>query len=174
MAKFFTSDLHLFHKNIMKYCNRSFSSVEKMNETIISNWNNVVSEKDEVYILGDVTFGNIDETINILKKLKGKKHLIIGNHDRNALRYTRFREQFIWIKDYAIIKENNLDFVLFHFPILQWDKQHYGSIHLYGHIHNTPLTGLENTYSYNVGVDTNNFTPISVNEILEKINYNKN
>ena len=82
MTTFFTSDLHLGHQNIITYTNRPFSSVEEMNEGLINNWNGVVSNDDDVYILGDLCMGKINETLPLVELLKGNKKLIPGNHDR--------------------------------------------------------------------------------------------
>ena len=54
---FFTSDTHFYHGNIIRFCNRPFKSVEMMNETIISNWNNTVGQDDIVFHLGDFCLG---------------------------------------------------------------------------------------------------------------------
>jgi calcineurin-like phosphoesterase family protein len=53
---FFTSDTHFYHTNIIKYCNRPFSSVEEMNQKLIENWNNTISEHDTIFHLGDFMF----------------------------------------------------------------------------------------------------------------------
>ena len=76
-----TSDTHFNHANIIKYCNRPFSSVEEMNETIIANWNKVVSERDIVYHLGDFALGDKSLIPNILRRLNGCIKVIMGNHD---------------------------------------------------------------------------------------------
>ena len=73
---FVISDTHFGHANIIKYCNRPFSSVEEMNERMIENWNSVVTVQDHVYHLGDVYFGN--ETSNFFHRLNGKKRLILA------------------------------------------------------------------------------------------------
>ena len=82
------------------------------------------------------------------------------------------RTKFVWIKDYARINDGGIDVVLFHYPIAVWDKQHRGSIHLYGHIHdnaktNHPLT-MELNRAYNVGVNINGYEPKTLNELLNR------
>lgn len=82
MAKFFTSDLHFGHANVINFCQRPYSSVKEMNEAIINQWNSQITAKDDVYVLGDVGINKktaLDS--NLISKLNGKKHLILGNHD---------------------------------------------------------------------------------------------
>ena len=79
--KHYISDLHFGHKNVLKFDRRPFSSVEEMNQTILDNWNNTIKSDDDVYLLGDIFWKN-DLADEILPKLKGQKHLILGNHDR--------------------------------------------------------------------------------------------
>ena len=77
----FTSDTHYWHSNVIKYCNRPFSSVEEMNEALIDNWNAVVKDGDTVFHLGDVIFAGVTKAREIIPRLKGNKILIRGNHD---------------------------------------------------------------------------------------------
>ena len=175
MTKFFISDTHFSHNNIIKYENRPFTSVEEMNETMINNWNSKVKYNDEVYILGDFIFDNKENALDIIDKLNGRKYMIRGNHDR-ILKYEEVANKFEWIKDYFVLKYNKMKFVLFHYPIQVWDCQHHGSIHLYGHVHSNigdHRMEYDIPNSYNVGVDVNKFTPISIDEILNKIKLNK-
>lgn len=79
--KYFTSDLHFGHKNIIKYEDRPFSSVEEMDEFLIYKWNSKVGKNDEVYILGDFGFVSGTRANELLDRLNGKKFLIKGNHD---------------------------------------------------------------------------------------------
>ena len=79
---FFTSDLHLGHRNIIRLCNRPFSSIDEMDQRLIEKWNEKVTDADTVYILGDLMFRNEKPPEEYLRQLRGKKHLIIGNHDR--------------------------------------------------------------------------------------------
>ena len=78
---YFTSDLHFWHKNSIVYTNRPFETVEKMNEKLIEYWNKTVHANDEVYILGDVTMVRPGRATEIISQLKGRKYLLMGNHD---------------------------------------------------------------------------------------------
>ena len=130
--KFYISDLHLGHGNIIGFDNRPFKNLEEMHQAIIQNWNNVVTRNDEVYILGDVAWRN-DAGLEVLRQLKGKKYLVIGNHDRLN---RDLRLMFEWCKEYAEIKDSGDKLVLCHYPIAHWKNADYGTVHLYGHIHN--------------------------------------
>ena len=79
MKRYVTSDLHLFHKKIIEYCDRPFETVEEMNQVIINNWNDVVNEDDIVYVLGDFCFGNKETLKSVVSQLKGRKILCLGN-----------------------------------------------------------------------------------------------
>lgn len=167
---FFTSDNHFNHANIIEYENRPFESVQAMNEEMIVRWNAKVNEKDDVYILGDFAFSN---PVPILDALKGRKHLIIGNHDKPILHSKEASGRFVWIKDYYKLRIGKQRIVLFHFPIMVWDQTDFGSYHFYGHVHSNPnirhpqFVSLKN--SYNVGADVNNYEPVSLDEIVAKI-----
>ena len=101
---FFTADLHLQHK-LMKDL-RGFSSVDEMDECIISHYNDRVKPSDRVYILGDIGFANkstMGTLVGKVKQLHGQKYLIRGNHDHNAL-LRSCRNEFVWIKDFFELK----------------------------------------------------------------------
>ena len=82
---YFISDTHFNHKNIIKYCNRPFDSIEQMNETLINNWNDIVSDKDIIYHLGDFALGSKELILDIVNRLNGSKYLIRGNHINGVL-----------------------------------------------------------------------------------------
>jgi len=172
---YFTSDLHLNHTNIIKYCNRPFKTIEEMDTTLINNWNEIVKPKDSIYILGDFTFNNIEYINHTLNILNGKKYLIKGNHDAFLKNKKLDLSQFEWIKDYYTLKTQykgeKIKLILSHFPFYTWDSKHYGSYHLYGHVHNstTNLHTIIGNNSYNVGVDVNDFKPISLEQIIINI-----
>ena len=173
---YFTADTHFCHGNIINICNRPFKDVETMNKTLISNWNTYVTAHDEVYILGDFMHkGNGRIANEILSRLKGKKYLIKGNHE-NYLADPHFNPNlFEWINDYHAVTLNGTKFVMFHYPILEWDNYFHGSVHLYGHVHNNeerkPEYGekfkLLGPNAVNVGVEVNGYYPISIHAVLE-------
>ena len=133
---FFTSDTHFYHKNILKYqaADRPFDDVDEMNEAMVKQWNRDVSPKDDVYHLGDFSMGQKEKTIELIARLNGKIHLIKGNHD-HMLRDDDFHNMFESVQDYKVYKNNKRRIVLFHFPIQEWDRCHYGDMHLHGHSH---------------------------------------
>lgn len=104
MTTWFTSDPHYWHANVIKYCNRPFKDVGQMNETLLNGYNSLVSPEDTVYFLGDILFPKGHETKAgkhpILDSLNGKKHLILGNHDRVAAmgRYFVSCQKYLEIK----------------------------------------------------------------------------
>lgn len=102
MSEFLTSDLHLSHNNIWKpdYASRPVSSTEEMNEMLISNWNEVVSQNDTVYVLGDVCMGKIAESLPLCELLQGHKVLVFGNHDR-MFRPKNDNQFHKWMTEYS-------------------------------------------------------------------------
>jgi calcineurin-like phosphoesterase family protein len=177
---FFTSDLHFGHDKIIKACRRPFSSIEEMNAKLIENWNATVGTHDEVYILGDFALRlDMPAIHGILEKLKGRKHLIFGNHDHEVARHRYFfRDVLASMRDLYLMRLPNYDkrLVLSHYPMMFWCGDYDPKfIHLYGHIHNNAhdmewASHLRN--AYNVGVDVNDYRPVSIEEILEKIRVN--
>ena len=179
--KFYTSDLHLDHKNIIDYEDRPYSNIDSMNEDIIKRWNNKVGPRDIVYILGDFAFCKGPRANNFLDRLNGQKVLVVGNHDSFLDDKSFDRSKFTKICYYDKIhdkdsKGNDYRVILFHYPIAVWDCKHHGAIHLFGHIHKDgdskhhPLR-VKLTNGYNVGVDVNNFEPLTLDEIITKYGY---
>lgn len=176
---YFTADNHFYHSNIIGSCARPFSNVNEMNKTMLDNWNKLITKNDDVYILGDFSYkGKTHDVNEILSRLNGKKYLIKGNHE-NYLCDPLFNQRaFEWVKDYFILKYEGIDFILFHYPILSWLKSNYNSIHLYGHVHNSGIKNakfaeklkLLEPCAINVGVDVNNFYPVSIKNIIKRVN----
>lgn len=168
MGIFVTSDLHFGHKNIIKYENRPYENIEQMDKDLIKKWNDTVEKDDTVYVLGDFSWYRGEKTNEILKQLNGKKILIIGNHDGNFLDDKKFdKTLFEEIEYYKELKYNKRIYILFHYPIAEYNGKMHGAIHLYGHIHTMNLELEQNLkpFGYNVGVDRNNYKPINIEEI---------
>lgn len=155
MNTLLTADLHFDHENIMKFCpeNRGrFKDVDHMNEFMVNEWNNAVCPEDTVYILGDVSFGKTTKAIQILQRMNGSKILIKGNHDHKTLKSLEFFQCFESVHDYLEIRYEGHNIVLFHYPIIEWNRMHRGSIHFFGHVHGDK-TGLEPYRARDVGYD---------------------
>lgn len=144
MTYWFTSDTHFFHRNIIKYSNRPYSSVDEMNEDLVKNWNAVVRPDDIIWHLGDFAFAALDKVEALLSRLNGRKHICFGNHDK-ALRKDKrlLNTYFERHGDKATIKiphsAGEQMIVMNHFPELTWDQGHRGSWMLHGHCHGTTL-----------------------------------
>ncbi len=163
---YFTSDQHFDHINVIKYCTRPFNDVNEMNEALIENYNKRVKPNDICYILGDVMMHNTENARNCLRRLHGHKYLVRGNHDP-------FKDNdptFEWVKDYFKLRWNHTKFILCHYPFISWNGSERGSYHLHGHQHNIPeyniTMRIAGTRRYDVGVDANDFKPVSIEEII--------
>ena len=144
-----------------------------MNDNIIENWNSVVLPDDEVYILGDVTMEGPEKAWQMLSQLKGIKYLIRGNHDGfvDNADWHQCSWVFRWVKDYHELVWNNQKYILFHYPIEEWADFYKGAIHLHGHQHNKNDYNLQQKQAkmqrYDVGVDANEFRPVSLEAIVK-------
>jgi len=162
MKVFFTSDTHFGHSNIIQYCNRPFCDVDEMDETLIVNWNAVVSPGDLVYHMGDFAFAKTPDEINFyLGFLNGQVHLVKGNHDHSK---TLKGAKFASVNDVRMVSVNDRDIFLSHYAHRVWSKSHYGTWHLYGHSHGT-LPDDPCSLSCDVGVDVRNMRPVSFEEV---------
>ncbi len=175
---FYTSDLHLGHKSVLK-CRTMYETVEEMNEALIANWNKKVHKNDTIYILGDLSYRSETPVKNYLERLKGNKYLILGNHDRDWLRKISEEElsqYFSGIDSLVTFKMNKTKITLCHYPMLEWSGSRYasnGSSYLiHGHIHSTK----NEIYEYikknqptalNCGVDVNHLEPVTFEELVE-------
>jgi len=165
MNFWFTSDTHFGHANIIKYAKRPFSSVQEMDRTLVQNWNELVRDDDHVYHLGDFACGTSPAYVGrILEQLSGRKHLVLGNHDKAIRRSDALREHFVWVRDVAEITLDKQPITLHHYAMRVWNKSHYGAWQLYGHSHGN-LPEEPHLLAMDVGVDPRGMKPISFNEI---------
>jgi len=165
--KFFISDTHFFHANILKFVNelghriRSFHNLEEMHELMIQRWNSVVKDNDYVYHLGDVTFQYHGAFNNLMSRLKGRKRLIVGNHDKiwNVNLQRWFEKADVW----KGFKEGN--FTASHFP-MRLESLRDGAFNVHGHIHQNHMDDL---HYINVSVEVRDYIPVHYDQILKEI-----
>lgn len=160
--RWFTSDQHFGHRNIIRFCNRPFVSIDDMDTELIKKWNEKIGENDEVFVLGDLAWR---EPSRYLKALKGKLHLITGNHDHKQ---TRKLPRWQSVQSFLELKDEKVGLiVLCHYPLQVWARSHFGTWHLHGHSHGSlrPLPG----YRLDVGVDTHDFYPYNYDDIKIKM-----
>ena len=143
--RYYIADLHFFHGALNeKMDRRGFASVEEMNEYMIAKWNKRVRKNDDVVIIGDLSWGNVQETNALLQRLKGKLYLVCGNHDRFVNNKEMNLDRFKWVKHYAELSDNRRKVVLCHYPIMCYNGQYRvdekgepKTYMLYGHVHDT-------------------------------------
>lgn len=184
----FTSDQHFWHKNVIEYCKRPFSSVEEMNELMIQYYNELVKPEDTVYMLGDFSLAHRAVT-TICPRLMGNKHLIAGNHDHCHPIHAKEKEErlqkarklyyeagfkSICLEDTRLIAGQIVH--LHHMPYQsadatderhqRWRPEDKGSWLLHGHVHEK---WKQKGRMINVGVDVWNYRPVHIDEIAELI-----
>lgn len=154
------SDTHFNHENIIKYCNRPFSDVWDMNEILIQNWNAVVKDSDIIYHLGDVYMGDGAHWFqSIAPRLRGRKRLILGNHDNGKDQTLQkvFQKIVLW----RVFREFGL--LLSHVPVHPNTLNDRWPVNVHGHIHNN-----ENDYGpqyRNVSVEVIDYTPVNLESL---------
>lgn len=171
---FLTSDLHFGHNREFIWKVRGYSSVEEMNEDIIQKWNSIVSDEDDVYILGDVILGSVDN-IEYVKRLRGRIHIVLGNHDTKA-RHKLYSElpNVCEIAPVGIkLEYEKYTFTLTHFPMLTGNLEKESlkqmTLNLYGHTHQTTNFYNDMPFMYHVGVDSHNSYPVLLDDIIEEM-----
>lgn len=193
--RFFTSDTHFGHKNIIKYSHRPYRDYSHMDEMLINNWNERVGDTDVVYHLGDVAMGDSERWDGILKRLNGYKVLVVGNHDR-VFAGEKARQREKWDEKYhewfdevhdnfrGLWLDNGTIVDLSHFPYDgdSHDGDRYeafrlpdtGRVLIHGHTHAEGEDGRvskskRGTLQVHVGVDSWNYRPVSEDEVISLI-----
>jgi calcineurin-like phosphoesterase family protein len=177
---YFTSDLHLGHDQEFIWGARGFNSVAEMNEKIITRWNSRITKDDDVYILGDLVMGGV-ENVELLKQLNGKIHIIYGNHDGPKKREAYAELENVVECGWAnMIKYKKYSFYLSHYPTIT-DNEDIGEIvspkecviNLFGHTHQfDDFYDTNDGYNfrmYHVGVDSHDCFPVPIDEVIEEI-----
>ena len=171
MKIYYIADPHFGHENSIHLNNRPFSNLDEMEQTLIANWNQKVSGNDTIYILGDLFFKNKKPFEWYLKQLKGRKHLIIGNHDGKLLKDPEINSYFESISHYQEIRDGYTRCILCHYPMLEWNGFFRGSLMIHGHTHQNLPAALE-VYRelpglLNAGVEINGYQPVTLEELIE-------
>ena len=177
---FYIGDLNYGRKNALPIKREIFKNVKEMNKAIINGWNNVVTEEDTVYILGDMFFCSRDETIAVLKALNGNKVLIVGDND--DIKSIAVRNEYSIVENYLEIKDGDNNVILCHYPIIPFKRNNYTNwFHFYSHIgkdaeykmiRRFQQEYIDNTKNpcqmYNVGamMPYMNYVPKTFNEII--------
>ena len=171
---YLTSDLHFGHDREFVWKVRGYESVEQMNTRQVEKWNAIVEDDDDVYILGDVMLGSTDN-IEYLKKLKGKIHIVLGNHD-TLTREAMYKElpNVVEVAEVGIrLKYNKYHFVLTHYPMLTGNLEKESlkqmSLNLYGHTHQSVNFYNDMPFMYHVGQDSHNCYPVNLDDVIEEM-----
>lgn len=166
MRTWFTSDLHLYHKNIMQWYDhrRGYSDENAMSEGIISTINSVVGPRDRLYILGDIGW-DTRRTLPALERINGEKFIVPGNHDDGIVRKIRNNpiKGVTVLPQYKEISVEGQRIILCHFPIWEWNMMSNGAWHLHGHLHARP-TGIPGKI-FDVSGDGNRMVPYSFEDL---------
>ena len=186
----FISDLHFGHTNILSFDKRPYTNIEDHDKDLIHRWNSVVKNPNDItYVLGDIFWRPAEESLEIVKQLRGRKVLITGNHDKfvgkNGVHNGLLRTHFEEITELKTINLDKKKIILCHYPIPQFTGHFKDTtIHLYGHIHATfeydlmrkwiaegrlPENGSAHNLMYNVGamMPYMEYTPRTLDYILE-------
>jgi len=183
---FFTSDFHLFHKNVLKFDNRPFNDVHEMHQVIEERWNETVNDDDYVIYLGDLAFARREEKAEVegmLWRLKGKIHFVMGNHDKwedikklprleSVQDYLEVRIATMEENGKGVMERKETLFICMHYPIFSHNKAHHGSIMVHGHSHMS-LSELEFhkiKKIFDVGVNGWDYRPVSFSALIDLAN----
>jgi calcineurin-like phosphoesterase family protein len=180
----FSSDLHIAHTNVIHLSKRPFKNVEEMEQTIIANFNKLVKPDDVLYLLGDVSLGKKDSWIRFLDSLVCKNViLVVGNHDKWA---SIPKDMVLGVFEVVRIRMHRKTFLLSHYPyrcsiwrvlrkrlhpstLSKKRPKDTGLWLLHGHDHRATQLVDYHPRMFSVGVDANNFKPISIDEIISII-----
>ena len=167
-----TSDLHIGHNQEFVWKARGFKSVHHMNDKLLENLYKCVKSNDKLFILGDLTLGDLDEALPYLTEIPGEVHVILGNHDteRRIALYQELNWRIQWATKF---KYDKIRFYLSHYPTLTAnpgeDFLSLATINLFGHTHQTYSWSPVNRFGYNVGVDAHNNCPVNLANILDEL-----
>jgi len=172
----YISDTHFGHANCINFDNRPFRDAEEMDAELIRRWNEKVTDRDDVYFVGDLAYRSAHAAIWYLAQLRGRKHLVIGNHDRQMLsdpesmRYWVSVDKLLTIEDQ--INGRKTKVTLCHYPLVAFPGAGLGGYHVYGHLHASP-TAWAAPYlwaqhdAFDACCTITNYAPTTLRELME-------
>ena len=166
----FTSDFHFGHEKEFLWGPRGYSNWAEASESVVNNYNSVVSYDDTVYILGDCMLSHPEFGISCLKRLNGNKHLIVGNHDTDE-KIKRFYEEEVFksIEYGGRLRYGKYSFWMSHFPMeMGVHKSKHPVWNLSGHTHSNVKIRLDGCI-YNVCLNAHKNFPVNIETIVEDI-----
>jgi len=159
---FFIADTHFGGENIRRYENRPFESAAEMDEKLIENWNNAVTDNDTVYVLGDFSdYMDAGKETEILGKLNGTKILVMGNHDTH--RTPQEWREIGFVECYPMPVIYKSFFMLSHEPLYINSNMPYANF--YGHVHGNPSYKDASKQSVCVSVERIDYTPVEFEKL---------
>lgn len=178
----YTADLHFGHTNVIRFDHRPFQDADEMDDVLIKLWNDRVHDDDDVWIIGDLIYRSDKDATWYLKKLNGKKHLIIGNHEKAVMKNENAKKYFESIDMMRSITDNgpngNVQVTMCHYPLAEWEGFYRGAYHVYGHIHSNKNEAYQFMSKFdnalNAGCMINRYTPASLRELIENNRVFKN
>jgi calcineurin-like phosphoesterase family protein len=157
---FFTSDTHFGDPRVLRIDRRPFSDLATHDQALIQNWNGVVGDRDEVWHLGDFMARRAGDCDHLLSRLKGRKHLIVGNNDPET---TTSAKGWASVQLYAEMRIDDRHLILCHYAFRTWNQMGKKSINLHGHSHGRlkPMPR-----QFDVGVDAQDLHPVTIDKLL--------
>ena len=173
---YYTADLHFYHGKVIELERRPFANVNTMNQGLISRWNKTVkNDDDDVWVAGDLAFNkHCDVVKEILSKLRGRKHLVLGNHDEQFREWTWMKIGFSSVHTVVKVVDEGEEIWLAHKPDARekWNLPK-GCTLFHGHLHAREsefIKPTKNGWDINVGVDCHDFKPITMADVHKLVN----
>ncbi|MBR4040451.1 MAG: metallophosphoesterase [Clostridia bacterium] len=168
---YYISDLHFGHRNVLEMDHRPFADIDEMDAALIRLWNERVTDTDDVYIVGDFAYRNGYTASWYLRRLNGRKHLIIGNHDFMTIQDEKALARFASVEKMARIMDQDRQVSLCHFPVAEWNGKRRGGYHVFGHLHGRrdEVYQFMSRYDHalNAGCMLNGYRPVTLDELME-------
>lgn len=171
---YLTSDLHFGHEREFLYGPRGFNTIQEHDEAVITQWNEIVQEDDDVYACGDLMLNDNEHGLECLRRLNGRLHLVRGNHDTDA-RWGMYMSlpNVVEMNNVIIMKYRKYHFYLSHYPTLtanlEKESLHQCTINLFGHTHQKTNFYQDMPFMYHVGLDSHDCYPVLLDDAIEEM-----